>query len=178
MTWLLAAVAFSWQDSKPAFAFQGRSYYHRFTKDDSSEFTPKGQEDLQRWTDLVTVVQYSKVPDGEGLAKAANAVLDAYRDAGAAVVRTDSRPRTKDRPAEHLIVVLFSRDGFMEAAFARFVLTGKTGRSVVYSHRVYGKEPGDSMAAWLQASGEKTEKALMALPLGKPPVSWNPPSGE
>lgn len=174
----LAAAVLIGQEAKLAFAFQGRSYYHRFSKGDSSEFTPKGQEDLQKWTDMVTVVRYPTVESGEGLAKTANAVLDAYRDAGAVVVRTDSRPRTKDRPAEHLIVVLFTREGFMEAAFARFVLAAKSGRSVVYSHRVYGKEPGEAMGAWVQASGEKTEKALMALPLASAPVSWNPRRGE
>lgn len=151
------------QTETVAFTFNGLSYVHRYSRGTLHEFTPKGQKDLTKWTEMVTVNVYGDVKDGEGLASKANAVLENYKANKAMVVRTDSVPRTPTRPAEHLIVVLFPQPQFIEAAFARFRMADGKGVSVVFSHRVYGTKAGDAMSAWLQKNGEKVEKALMAM---------------
>lgn len=151
------------QADKPSFTFAKQGYYHRYTKGNQHEFTPKSQPDLKKWTDMVTVNGYSDAKDGDALAAKANAVLENYKAAKAIVVRTDSKPRTASSPAEHLIVVLFPQPDFIEAAFARFVLKGGTGSSIVYSHRIYGKKAGDAMSSWLKTNGEKIEKELMGM---------------
>jgi hypothetical protein len=140
----------------------GVKYLQRWTKDDQREFTPHGQEDLQRWTDMVTINRYRDVKDGDGLAATANAVLGTYKANGAIVVRTDSVPRTNERPAEYLMVVLFPRPEFIEAVFARFKLIDGAGTSAVYSHREYGDRKGDQMRAWLGANGPAMEGTLMS----------------
>lgn len=159
----LAFAGFEPQKS-PAFAFMGVDYFHRYTKDNLHEFTPKNQPDLEKWTDMVTINDYPTIEDGDALAKAANGILDASRSKKAIIVRTTSVPRTESKPAEHLIVALFPQPNFIEVAFTRLILEKGKGASVVYSHRIYGKKAGDSMSKWLSANGEKTEKALMALP--------------
>lgn len=141
--------------------FQGASYLHRYSKDDLHEFTPKGQQDLNKWADMVTINFYPKVKDGDGLASTANAVLSNYTVNKGRVLKTSSVPRTEKKPAEHLIVVVFGRPEFIEVAFARFKMYGKTGISVVYSHRVYGKKAGGPMSDWLAKKGEAVEAALM-----------------
>ena len=118
-----------------AFSFGDVNYFHRFTKDNQHEYTPDGQEDLKAWTDMVTILSYPGAKDGEALAATANAVLENYKANKASVVKTDSVPRTRDKPAEHLIVVIFGRPEFIEAAFARFRMHGGIGSAVVYSHR-------------------------------------------
>jgi hypothetical protein len=70
-------------------------------------------------------------------------------------------PRTEESPAEHLIVAVFTRSDFAEAAFARFKLYGSRGYSLVYSHRFYAKKATEEMNAWLKTNGEETEKALL-----------------
>jgi hypothetical protein len=145
-----------------AFSLGGTAYFHRYTKGDQREYTPAGQEDLDAWTDMVTLLTYRNVRDGEGLAAAANGVLEAYKAAGARVVRTDSVPRTPTRPAEHLIVVAFPRPEFVEVAFARFRLGVGVGTAAVYSHRIYGKRAGVDMQAWLEKNGRAAETSLMA----------------
>lgn len=145
-----------------AFSLSNVNYFHRFTKDDQHEYTPNGQADLNAWTDMVTINIYRKVKDGEALASTANAVLETYKAHKAVVVRTTSVPRTKDKPAEHLIVVTFGRPEFIEAAFARFRMHNGVGSAVIYSHRVYGKKAGPEMSAWLAKNGPLTEKNLMA----------------
>lgn len=143
--------------------FNGGTYVHRYSKGNLHEYTPKSQPDLKKWTDMFTINDYPQVKDGEGLASMANTVLENYKGGKAMVVRTNSLPRTATKPAEHLIVVLFPQPTFIEAAFARFVMNGKQGASLVYSHRIYGTKAGDAMSTWLKSNGEKVEKALMAM---------------
>lgn len=152
------------EKAKPILTFGQQTYIHRYSKGNLHEFTPKAQSNLKKWTDMVSINDYPDAKDGGGLAGKANAVLENYKAAKAVVVRTDSKPRTDKKPAEHLIVVLFPQPDFIEAAFARFVMNNGVGASVVYSHRIYGKKAGDAMSKWLLANGEKTEKELMALP--------------
>ena len=144
-----------------AFSFSGVPYFQRFSNNDQHEYTPSGQEDLKAWKDMVTINYYPKAKDGEALAATASAVLEKYKEAKGLVLRTASVPRTKDKPAEHLIAVVFGRPEFTEAAFARFRMHGDIGTSVVYSHRIYGKKTGNEMSAWLKKNGPATENNLM-----------------
>jgi hypothetical protein len=146
---------------KPAFVFREVGYFHRWSQNQQHEFTPEKQEDLKKWTDMMTVNGYPAVADGDGLAATANAVLENYKKHQAKVLKTSSVPRTADRPAEHFIAVVFGRPDFIEVAFARFKLVDGKGFSFVYSHRIYGEKIGDEMSAWLGANGEAAEKALM-----------------
>src|SRR5258708_7823603 len=84
-----------------AFSFADAQYFHRFTHEDQNEYTPAGQEDLNAWTDMMTTWLYPNIKDGEALAHGASAVLDTYKANRAIVVKTDSVPRTNDKPAEH-----------------------------------------------------------------------------
>jgi hypothetical protein len=147
--------------TEPAFVFRNVRYFHRWSQDGQHEFTPDKQEDLKKWSDMITVNGYPDVDDGDGLAATANAVLENYKKHEAKVLKTDSVPRKGDRPAEHLIAVVFGRPDFIELAFARFKLVEGKGFSFVYSHRIYGEKIGDQMSAWLGTNGEAAEKALM-----------------
>jgi len=144
-----------------AFVFRHAGYFHRWSQNDQHEFTPEKQDDLNKWSDMITVNGYPKVNEGESLARTANAVLENYKNHEAKVLKTRSVPRTADRPAEHFIAVAFTRPDFIEIAFARFKLVEGEGFSFVYSHRIYGGEIGDQMSAWLKANGDEIEEALM-----------------
>ena len=152
--------------STPAFSFRQVEYFHRWSQAEQHEFTPAKQEDLEHWTEMITINGYPGVDEGEKMAGTANAVLGNYRSHDGKVLRTNSVPATDERPAEHFISVLFTRPDFTEAAFARFKLVDGKAHSFVYSHRVYGDKASDEMSEWLKANGEKTENALM---------DWNPP---
>jgi hypothetical protein len=143
--------------------FAGQAYRLRWSSQHQHEFTPAGQEDLNRWTDMVTINTYPGVSDGDGLADVANRALGNYRRHGATILRTASIPRSADRPAEHLVVALFPTRAFSEAVFARWRLADGRGTAVIVSHRHYGPKAGDAMAAWLQANGPAMERRLMAL---------------
>src|SRR5215210_1483985 len=61
------------------FGFREVDYFHRWSQVDQHEFTPEGQEDLEKWADMITVNAYPHVHDGDSLAAAANAVLENYK---------------------------------------------------------------------------------------------------
>jgi hypothetical protein len=162
-----AATTLTSKEDRSAFAFQKVDYFHRWSQGGQHEFTPAKQEDLEHWTDMITINVYPAVDDGEKMAGTANAVLENYRSHQGKVLKTSSVPATDKRPAEHFVAVRFNQPGFVEVAFARFKLVEGVGHSFVYSHRVYGDEAVDEMTAWIKANGEKTENALL---------DWNPPA--
>jgi hypothetical protein len=94
--------------TKAAFVFGGTDYFHRWSQNDQHEFTPQGQENLDKWADMITINVYQSAHDGDALAAKANAVLENYKSHNGRVLRTDSVPRTPDRPAEHFIAVVFA----------------------------------------------------------------------
>jgi hypothetical protein len=151
--------------------FGGVGYFHRWSQNDQHEFTPTGQDDLEKWSDMITINVYPTAHDGDALAVKANAVLENYKSHGGRVLRTDSVPRTPDRPAEHFIAVVFGRPNFLEMAFGRFKLVDGVGCSIVYSHRIYGEKVGDQMSKWLNDNGPKIEKLLMDWNNSPPPAS-------
>jgi hypothetical protein len=148
--------------SKMTLNFNQAEYIHRWSQNDQHEFTPPGQDDLSKWADMLTINFYPQVNEGEGLALIANQVLENYKTQKGRVLKTISVPRTIGKPAEHLIVVVFGRPTFLEAALARFKLVNGKGVSIIYSHRVYGKEVGPEMSTWLKDHGPLIEKAVMA----------------
>jgi hypothetical protein len=46
--------------AKAAFVFGGAGYLHRWSMNDQHEFTPKGQEDLEKWSDMITINIYQR----------------------------------------------------------------------------------------------------------------------
>ena len=157
------AVACHARAAPPAmrFDFGGTEWQHRWSKDGQNEFTPNGQEDLATWRDMVTVNLDEAVRSGDQLADLANRVLGTYRDNGR-ILRTDSKPRTPQREAEHMVAAAFVTPAFGEAAFARIVLVSGIGCVVVRSHRIHGEQSAPRLSEWLRANGPTIERDLMA----------------
>jgi hypothetical protein len=169
MAWmLLAAPACAAPAANPAappaaarsLAFGGTTYVHRWSQKGQNEFTPPNDADLAHWRDMVTINVHENVRTGEDLARIANGVLGNYQKFGK-IIRTDSKPRTAQHPAEHLVVAVLGEPGFLEAAFARFVLVDGGALVIVYSHRIYASKAGDAMSQWLSANGPSVERTLM-----------------
>ena len=156
-----AAVSHAGGNPPTGLSFNGVTYVHRWSSQGQNEYTPAGEEDLESWKNMVTVNVHDWARTGEQLAELANRVLGNYQATGK-ILRTDSKPRTKEREAEHFAAAVLGQPKFLEAAFARVLLVEGRGVVVVYSHRVYGTAAGNEMSAWLQKNGPDAEKALMA----------------
>jgi hypothetical protein len=88
------------QKTAKTLSFRGVDYLHRWSKDGQNEFTPKGQEDLNKWREMITINVHQAIVSGDQLADLANRVLGNYQSVGK-ILRTDSKPRTPQREAEH-----------------------------------------------------------------------------
>ncbi len=53
--------------------FRGVAYIHRWAGKDQHEYTPEEQEDLERWSDMITINLHRAAKDGDGLANVATA---------------------------------------------------------------------------------------------------------
>src|SRR5262249_10178185 len=106
----------------PTVTFRGLEYTLRWSEGTQYEFTPAGQEDLNAWTEMLTLNLYPKATTGEGLAGVANSVLGNYQGANGKIVRTNSVPATPQTPAEHFIAAVLPNQKFLEFAAVRFVL--------------------------------------------------------
>jgi hypothetical protein len=142
-------------------SFNGTEFLHRWSKNAQHEYTPRGEEDLAKWSSMVTINVHDSVRTGEQLAELANRVLGSYGEIGK-VIRTDSKPRTEQSEAEHFAVALLPGQGFMEAAFARVLLHDGRAMVAVYSKRYYGAKAAGEMGEWLKKNGSDAEVALMA----------------
>jgi hypothetical protein len=148
---------------KMSLTFQGAQYVHRWSKGGQHEFTQPNDSDLKKWQDMVTINVHEGATDGEALAAVADNILGNYQRHGK-ILRTESKPRAGDQPAEHLIVAVLGNPELLEVAFARLVLREGVAMVLVYSHRVYGSPAGPKMSEWLKANGSNAEAAV---------VSWN-----
>ena len=129
--------------TKPVFVSNGVGYFHRWSKNNQHEFTPEKQEDLDKWSDMMTVNAYPDVQDGERLAQTTNAVLDNYKRQQAKVLKTDSVPRTADRPAEHFIAVVFGRPNFIGGGICPLQAGGWHGMLVrLFTSHLQGENGG------------------------------------
>lgn len=153
--------------------FGGVTYFHRWSNKDQHEYTPEGQEDLERWFDMITINLHRTAKDGDALANVANSALGNYQRAGARVIRTDSKPRSDKTPAEHLVVAFFPQPTMVEVVFARFVMIEGMGCVIVYSHRIYGEKIGPEVSNWLQENGPKIEAQLMGWKKFPTPAALN-----
>ena len=150
-------------------SFGGVTVMHRWSEGNLHEFTPKGQEDLSKWREMVSLNVHPEARTGEQLAEVANRVLSNYQQYGK-ILRTDSKPRTAKTEAEHLLAAILINPQFLEAAFARILLHDGEGLVVVYSKRVLGAKAGNEMSGWLEKNGPSTEDTLMAW-TGLPPMA-------
>jgi hypothetical protein len=80
--------------SQPSFRFMGTDYLFRWTDGKLFEFTPRHQSDLDKWTEMVSIIVYHDVRTGEGLAAQANGVLENYKAHHGVVRKTSSVPMT------------------------------------------------------------------------------------
>jgi hypothetical protein len=140
-------------------SFNGTTYFHRWSSQGQNEYTPQGEEDLSAWKSMVTINQHDWARNGDQLAELANRVLGNYQASGR-ILRTDSKPRSKDHEAEHFAAVLLGGPNPIEIAFARILLVDGRGVVIVYSRRFSGATVDNDLRTWLAANGESTEKAL------------------
>lgn len=140
--------------------FNGSPFVLRWFQENQYEFTPLGQPDLDTWHDMVTVIYYPGVENGEQLDAIAKKVLETYQKFGAMVLLTDSHQRTDAEYPEYFAAVVFPQQAFMEFSQTRILMENGVGISLVYSHRIYDENKGEKTKEWILNNGPNYENHL------------------
>lgn len=147
--------------------FNNNDYFLRWSQPGQYELTPIDQENLDAWTDMLTIRTYPQAMDGDSLAIVANQVLANYQSSSGKIIRNNSIPKTAAKPAEHFIAAVLGNPKLLEFVETRFLIIDGQGVGVIYSHRVYGYHVGPEMSSWILKNGSDIENVLM---------EYNPPS--
>jgi hypothetical protein len=160
---LVVSVTAGGMETATTLSFNGSEYVHRWSEKGQHEFTPKGDEDLAKWKEMVTINVFDGVKDGEALARIANGVLGNYQKNGY-IMRTLSKPRSDKSEAEHFIAAVLQAPNVWEVAFARVLMFEGRGVVAVYSKRFYGEQDAakDAMSTWFKANAVKIENVLVS----------------
>lgn len=141
--------------------FQGTEYQHRWSKQGRHEFTPKGQDNLEQWRNMLTINVQNSITSAEQLARVADNTLSLYEEQGY-VLNAESQPQATNNVLDHFVAGVFVQPTFVEAAFTRFTMREGVGVVIDYSQRFYGEGAQDELLAWIEAKGNKAEEDLMS----------------
>jgi hypothetical protein len=138
--------------------FAGIKYYLRTHQKDRYTFTPAGQENLERWTDMITLAYDPKVTEGKQLAEQAVAWWQFNRDARARFWHINYVPRLDQMPARanalYLTATILARPDhdYDEFAYTTIRLVGGIAATARYSHREYrtGPSSDERSGTWMK----------------------------
>jgi hypothetical protein len=123
--------------------FSGTKYFLRSTKDGQYVLTPGGQEDLQRWTDMITLSYYPEITEGKSLAAKAIDWWDHCRSTRIHILEINFVPRIDQMPArDNAIYTTFTLlakpyNDYDEFAYTALRIVEGIGATSTYSHREY-----------------------------------------
>lgn len=139
--------------------FDGKRYLHRYSKNGQHEFTPAGQEDLQRWQEMLTLVMRPGA-DAENTRQWAEAMAAGYKEKGL-LVQADQPPG-----GEYRMLGVLGAPGMTEVNFVRVMPHGSGAMTVLVQRRFYGEE-SRQMADWVRDNSPRLSGLL---------VDWQPPA--
>ena len=144
--------------------FSNTKYFLRSSKDGQYVFTPRGQEDPKRWTDLITLNYYPQITEGKKLAAKAIAWWEYFRSRRIFLMRLNYVPRIDQMNAadDALYTLLTLRakpyNDYDEFTFTALRVIEGIGTASSYSHREYRTAPlsMETCFAW----GQKNETVI------------------
>lgn len=141
--------------------FRGTEYLLRSSQGNTYDFTPRGQEDLSAFTDMLELNRYPAAHDQEALATITSRVQAIAQGAKATILRTSSVSGAGQQPGEHFFAALLPTPHGMDFDAARFVLVDKQAFGVFYTHRSYGESAAGTTSEWAKKNVADVEQQLL-----------------
>ncbi len=141
--------------------FRGSEYLLRSSHGNSYDFTPRGQEDLSTFTDMLELNQYPAAHDEEALATITSRVQAIAQGAKATILRTISVSAAGQKPGEHFLAVVLPTPHGTDFDGVRFVLVDKQAVGVFYTHRSYGQSAAGKISEWVTNNAADVEQQLL-----------------
>jgi hypothetical protein len=141
--------------------FQGVEYLLRSSHGNGYDFTPRGQEDLSTFTDMLELNLYPTAHDQEALATITSRVQAIAQGAKATILRTISVSASGQQPGEHFLAVVLPTPHGVDFDAIHFVLVDKQAVGVFYTHRSYGESAAGTTSAWVTKNAADVEQRLL-----------------
>ena len=157
----LAAAPPAQSPAQAKITFRGTEYFLRSSHGNEYDFTPLGQEDLQTFTDELSLDLYPAAHDQEALATITSRVLAIVQGANATVLRKISVSASGQQPGQHFIAAIRPTPHGADFSAARFVLVDNQGVGVFYTHRSYGQSAAGTTSEWATKNAIDVEQLLL-----------------
>src|SRR6202167_4956265 len=141
--------------------FRGTEYLLRSSHGNGYDFTPRGQEDLSTFTDMLELNLYPGAHDQEALGTITSRVQAIAQGAKATILRTISVSASGQQPGEHFFAAVLPTPHGVDFDAVRFVLVDKQGFGVFYTHRSYGESAAGATSAWVTKNAADLEQQLL-----------------
>jgi hypothetical protein len=141
--------------------FRGTEYLLRSSQGNGHDFTPRGQEDLSTFTDMLTLNLYPAAHDQEALATITSRVQAIAQGAKSTILRTISVSASGQQPGQHFLAAVMPTPHGVDFDAIRFVLVDNQGVGVFYTHRSYGESAAGTTNAWVTKNAADVEQQLL-----------------
>jgi hypothetical protein len=156
--------------------FQGIEYLLRSSHGNGYDFTPRGQEDLSTFTDMLELNLYPAAHDQEALATITSRVQAIAQGAKATILRTISVAASGQQPGNHFLAVVLPTPHGVDFDAIHFVLVDNQGAGVFYTHRSYGESAAATTNAWVTKNAADVEQQLLQFDASRMVSSVKNPS--
>jgi hypothetical protein len=141
--------------------FRGTEYLLRSSHGNGYDFTPRGQEDLSTFTDMLELNLYPAAHDQEALATITSRVQAIAQGAKATILRTISVSASGQQAGEHFIAAVLPTPHGVDFDAIHFVLVDNQGVGVFYTRRSYGESAAGTTSAWVTKNAADVEQQLL-----------------
>ena len=141
--------------------FRGTEYLLRSSHGNGYDFTPRGQEDLSTFTDMLELNLYPAAHDQEALATITSRVQAVAQGAKATILRTISVSASGQQPGRHFLAAVMPTPHGVDFDAIRFVLVGQQAVGVFYTHRSYGESAAGATSEWVKKNSADVEQQLL-----------------
>jgi hypothetical protein len=176
----LTATAMPPDSLSPATAkvtFRGTEYLLRSSQGKGYDFTPRGQEDLSTFTDMLTLNLYPAAHDQEALATITSRVQAIAQGAKSTILRTISVSASGQQPGQHFLAAVMPTPHGADFDAIRFVLVDNQGVGVFYTHRSYGESAAGTTNAWVTKNAADVEQQLLQFDASRMVAAVKNPTG-
>jgi hypothetical protein len=141
--------------------FRGTEYLLRSSHGNGYDFTPRGQEDLSTFTDMLELNLYPGAHDQEALGTITSRVQAIAQGAKATILRTISVSASGQQPGEHFLAAVMPTPHGVDFDAIHFVLVDKQAVGVFYTHRSYGESAAGATNEWVTKNAGAVEQQLL-----------------
>ncbi len=141
--------------------FRGTEYLLRSSHGNTYDFTPRGQEDLSTFTDMLELNLYPAAHDQEALATITSRTRSIAQGAKATILQTISVSASAQQPGQHFLAVVLPTPHGVDFDAVRFVLVDNQGVGVFYTRRSYGESAAATTSEWVTKNAAGVEQQLL-----------------